>query len=126
MAQAIILMKSDILEIKEKHSCNIGRSICGRSETSPRLPAAISALRSRPVWRARLMALRTVACCQSVAVLVAVLSNAEAEWALGQPLALTDYLATANCLRRLLTSLGLERSAKAIPGESPDLIGDGP
>ena len=60
------------------------------------------------------------------AVLVAILSNAEAEWALGQPLALTDYLATANCLRRLLTSLGLERSPKAIPGSPPDIIGDGP
>ena len=60
------------------------------------------------------------------AVLVAILSNAEAEWASGQPLALTDYLATANCLRRLLTSLGLERSPKAIPGSPPDIIGDGP
>jgi len=50
------------------------------------------------------------------AVIAAVLDDAEARWAKGEPLALTDYLAGANCLRRLVTSLGLKRSPRSLNG----------
>ncbi len=52
------------------------------------------------------------------AVIAAVLDDQEARWAKDGSMALTDYLAGANCLRRLLTSLspGLRRSPRSLNG----------
>lgn len=48
------------------------------------------------------------------AVLAAILEDREARWATGEALDLEPYLAGANALRRLLTTIGLERRAKSV------------
>lgn len=50
------------------------------------------------------------------AVLAAVLEDAEARWAIGQAFDLQAYLAAVNALRRVLTTLGLNRRMRdAVP-----------
>ena len=59
-------------------------------------------------------------------ILACVLNDADARWASGEPLALADYLAASNCLRRLLLSLGqadLERRPRPVQG-LPVLLGE--
>ena len=48
------------------------------------------------------------------AMLSAESERQEAEWANGRPFDLTVYSTTANCLRRILESLGLERVARPV------------
>ena len=57
------------------------------------------------------------------AVLSALLEDKEARWAEGTPFALNDYCSATNVLRRLLTTLGIERKAKHLRG-SPVLLGE--
>jgi len=57
------------------------------------------------------------------AVLSAILEDKEARWATGTPLTLVEYLSATNVLRRLLTTLGLERRPKLVNG-SPLLLGE--
>lgn len=52
------------------------------------------------------------------AMLSAESERQEAEWANGRPFDLTAYSTTANCLRRIFESLGLERKSKDV---TPDL-----
>ena len=56
-------------------------------------------------------------------VLSAVLEDQEARWAEGTPLTLTEYCSATNVLRRLLSTLGLERKQKSLNG-SPVLLGE--
>lgn len=49
-------------------------------------------------------------------VLSALLEDREAHWANGTPLTLTEYLSASNVLRRLLTTLGIERVQKPADG----------
>ena len=55
-------------------------------------------------------------------VLSAVLEDQEAQWATGTPLTLSEYCSATNVLRRLLSTLGLERKQKPLNG-SPALLG---
>jgi len=57
------------------------------------------------------------------AVLSAFLEDKEAHWVTGTPLTLNDYLSATNVLRRLLTTLGIERKQKTLNG-SPVLLGE--
>ena len=57
-------------------------------------------------------------------VLSALLDDKEAHWATGTPFTLVEYCSATNVLRRLLTTLGLERRSKPING-SPVLLGEG-
>lgn len=57
------------------------------------------------------------------AVLSAIIEDVEAKWARGEPFPLDEYLSATNVLRRLLTSLGLERRSKPVGG-LPVLLGD--
>ena len=56
------------------------------------------------------------------AVLSAILEDKEARWATGTSLILNDYCSATNVLRRLLTTLGIERKQKPANG-SPVLLG---
>ena len=57
------------------------------------------------------------------AVLAAILDDSEARWAKDGSLDLPDYLAAINALRRVLTTLGIERQPRRVPG-APVLLGD--
>ncbi len=57
------------------------------------------------------------------AVLSAILEDKEARWATGEPVALNEYCSATNVLRRLLTTLGIERKQKTLNG-SPVLLGE--
>ena len=57
------------------------------------------------------------------AVLSAILEDQEAHWATGTPLTLNDYCSATNVLRRLLTTLGIERVQRSVNG-SPVLLGE--
>ena len=50
------------------------------------------------------------------AVLSAILEDKEARWASGDPVALNEYCTATNVLRRLLSTLGLERNQRYING----------
>ena len=56
-------------------------------------------------------------------VLSAILEDAEAKWAGGEEFPLDEYLTATNVLRRVLTSLGLERRSKLVGG-LPALLGE--
>ena len=56
-------------------------------------------------------------------VLSALLDDKEAHWASGTPLTLNDYCSATNVLRRLLTTLGIERKQRPVDG-SPVLLGE--
>jgi len=56
-------------------------------------------------------------------VLSALLDDKEAHWADGKPLTLNDYCSATNVLRRLLTTLGIERVQKPV-NRSPVLLGE--
>ena len=56
-------------------------------------------------------------------VLSAILEDAETKWAGGDEFPFDEYLAATNVLRRLLSTLGVERRAKPIGG-LPVLLGD--
>lgn len=64
-----------------------------------------------------------LALARRASVLSAILEDAEAKWAGGDEFDFDGYLSGANVLRRLLTSLGLERRAKHVGG-LPALLGD--
>ena len=50
------------------------------------------------------------------AVLSAILEDKEARWATGTPLSLNEYCSATNVLRRLLSTLGMERKQKSVNG----------
>ena len=56
-------------------------------------------------------------------VLSALLDDKEAHWTEGTPLTLNDYCSATNVLRRLLTTLGIERVQRSVRG-SPILLGE--
>ena len=56
-------------------------------------------------------------------VLSAVLEDQEAQWATGTPLTLSKYCSATNVLRRLLSTLGLERKQRPLNGP-PVLLGN--
>ena len=51
------------------------------------------------------------------AVWNAIMEDAEAKWASGEPLVLSDYATCTNTLRRLLLSLGLHRTPRSVNGD---------
>ena len=57
-------------------------------------------------------------------VLSALLEDQEAHWATGTPLTLNDYCSATNVLRRMLTTIGIERVQKPVNGSSPVLLGE--
>jgi hypothetical protein len=89
------------------------RDLDGRSRAAARCRELVASLESDLGGSDRLSTAQRQLV-QRAALLATQLEDFEVRWSLGEPIELQDYLATVNCQRRVLQSLGLERRARDV------------